>query len=75
MDAEHKHNWDWQGVCVDCQQSSTQFYDEIEKQREILRRRRGYWQSQGRPDIAEQIQNLIDQLPEVRWTTSEILVI
>jgi hypothetical protein len=75
MEGEHKHNWDWQGICRDCQQSSTHFHEEVEKEREVLRRRRDYWQSHGRPDLAQQIQRQIDQLPAVQWTTSEMIVI
>jgi hypothetical protein len=75
MAAEHKHNWNYEGVCLDCRVSLTQIYEEAEKQRELLRRRRDYWQSQGRPDIAAEIQKCIDLLPNVRWTTSEILVL
>jgi hypothetical protein len=75
MEADHKHNWDYEGVCLDCHESLTRLYEEAEKQRELLRRRRDYWLSNSRPDIAAEIQECIDRLPNVRWTTSEILVL
>ena len=75
MEAEHRHNWDRHGICRNCHESLTQYHEEVEKEKDVLRRRRDHWQSQGRPDIAAEIQKQIDQLPEVRWTTSEILVV
>jgi hypothetical protein len=74
MESEHKHNWDWQGICRVCYQSSTEFLEQVEEQRQVLRRRRDYWQDNGRPDLAETIQRQIDQLPVFRWTTSEVIV-
>jgi hypothetical protein len=38
MESEHTHNWDWQGICRVCHQTSTQFYEEVEDQRQALRR-------------------------------------
>jgi len=70
MDTDHKHRWTRDNVCVHCGKLVVEV---IEEERERLQRILDYYRDRD-PDVDWEVQKRIDRLPDIRWTTSEVIV-